>query len=1040
MEFIQNNQVILNKQPRLMRSPTLICIFIAVHLSSSGQRIEEKDFLHFTTRNGLSDNYVTGVQQDNIGYTWISTHRGLNRFDGNIFKQFLHSDDPNSIVDNTITSMQLFEGTQLGLATTDGAEIFSTTTLHTRMLDIAADEELKYWTNFSRYISRDEDGDFGVSNKTGYYIFSPNGKLKRRFDYYSSKDIGNNWMSFGQRLHKMPNGNILQQNQIGTLIYDRANSKFEKLSDCYPALSTLDSEQRKTHDLILFVSQSKVLVLDHVRNAFTFFDLHNGYVKSTPACFVLVNEIGWQSNLSCLGNNVWAINSMTKGFYVFQIDTISCTVKCSVKKYFTDEFCTTIFLDAHHRLWIGTTNGIFVQNIHPKLIQSFVVNEGDSVNRNSITSLYVDVNKIYVGTDNKEILVIDKSNHKLLRKILLPVGQGFPDNKIRYIQRINQDHLWIATKGLFWFNTRNFSFGNMFPNDSRMMEYDFFYPDNNHNVWIPSDEVNTVLYYNQAKSKLDTITQDKDKNFKVNKVSVVAEDAKGKIWFGGDAISKWDPKRQKMERLIAWLPGQHNKKKGYIVMNDSKGNIWTNVTDDGFAEINDDQRPIFVRPDNLIPDNNITVFPSLLNDRIFVATKNGIGFLDLSNRKGVVFTNADGLSEKPITSFFFVNDPTDKSTWFACENEICRLPYEAGFQSYAPPFLQITELDVLNDSLISYPPAVVKLSHNQNNIKISFGAINYDDPASMRFAYRIKNKKDSGWIDAGTQSNILLTNISSGDYKFQIKVYAYDNKWPERIKDLEIVILPPFWQSWWFITTMGLLVAAGAYAVHKRRLNQVKEKATIDRQLMELEMKALHAQMNPHFIFNCLNSIKEMILHDEKQNASRYLSKFAHLIRITLEESRQPFITVAQCVDHLKQYLEMEKIRFDSFSYEVQIEPGLAASEIHIAPMLVQPLVENAIWHGLQKQQGEKKVNIRFYRKQAQLVCEIEDNGIGIRHSLKNGLTSRRTHHSVGIKNIEERLHVLNEKYNMNCELTIADKSEIEKGSIGTLATLRLNI
>jgi LytS/YehU family sensor histidine kinase len=310
----------------------------------------------------------------------------------------------------------------------------------------------------------------------------------------------------------------------------------------------------------------------------------------------------------------------------------------------------------------------------------------------------------------------------------------------------------------------------------------------------------------------------------------------------------------------------------------------------------------------------------------------------------------------------------------------------------------------------------------------------------MRFAYRLKNKKDSNWIDAGTQSNILLTNISSGDYKFQIKVYAYDNKWPERTKELEIIILPPFWQSWWFITLLASLIVVSAYGVHKRRLNQVREKATVDRQLMELEMKALHAQMNPHFIFNCLNSIKEMILHDEKQNASRYLSKFAQLIRITLEESRQPFITVAQCVDHLRQYLEMEKIRFDRFSYDIEVEPGLATNEIHIAPMLVQPLVENAIWHGLQKQPGEKKVNIRFSRRQMQLVCEIDDNGIGMRQAQEHNLMSRKTHQSVGIRNIEERLHVLNEKYKMNCKLAITDKSELGNKSSGTLATLSLNI
>ena len=1024
-----------------MRSLTLTYIFIAVRLSSLGQSISEKDFLHFTIRNGLSDNYVTGVQQDNVGYTWISTHRGLNRFDGNIFKQFLHTDDPTSIVDNTINSMQLFEGTQLALATPEGAEIFSTKTLHTKILDIPADDQLRYWSNYSRYIARDIDGNFAVSNKTGYYIFSAGGKLLKRFDYYTAKDIGNNWMMFGQRLHKLPDGNTLQQNEIGTLVYNRVSGKFSKLSECYPSLRSLDSQQERTHDLILIISSSKILLFDHEKNVFSFFDLHKGYTKSIPASFNLNKELGWQSKPVLIGNNVWAVNAMTKGFFVFEIDTVACTVSCAPKKYFEDEFCTTIFSDPHHRLWIGTTDGIFMENIHPKLIQSFSVDEPNSVNHVSITSLCVHADTILAGTDDEKVMVIDKRRHKLLREIRLPEESGLPE-KIMYMHYVSPDIVWIATAGLFWLNTKNLSYGTVLPNQAgnKRAVYTFFFTDKYHNVWIPADETNTVFRARLGKKEMDTITQMKDKNFKVNRVSVIAEDAKGSMWFSGDAISEWDPQLQRIERLIEWLPGQRNKKKGYIVMGDSHGNIWTKVVDDGFAKLNGDPHPLFLRPENLVPDNNVICYPSMLNDRIFLATKNGIGFLDLSNRKGVVFTNADGLPEKPITSFFFVNDSIDKSTWFACENEICRLPYEAGFQSYAPPFLQITELDVLNDSLISYPSAVVRLNHHQNNIKISFGAINYDDPASMRFAYRIKNKRDSAWIDAGTQSSILLTNISSGDYKFQIKVYAYDNKWPERTKDLEIVILPPFWQSWWFITTMALLVVAGAYALHKRRLNQVKEKATIDKQLMELEMKALHAQMNPHFIFNCLNSIKEMILQDEKQNASRYLSKFAQLIRITLEESRQPFITVAQCVDHLKQYLEMEKIRFDSFSYEVQIETGLAVSEIHIAPMLLQPLVENAIWHGLQKQQGEKKVNIRFYRKQAQLVCEIEDNGIGIRHSLANGLTSRRTHHSVGIKNIEERLHVLNEKYNMNCELTIVDKSEIENRSMGTLATLRLNI
>ena len=139
-------------------------------------------------------------------------------------------------------------------------------------------------------------------------------------------------------------------------------------------------------------------------------------------------------------------------------------------------------------------------------------------------------------------------------------------------------------------------------------------------------------------------------------------------------------------------------------------------------------------------------------------------------------------------------------------------------------------------------------------------------------------------------------------------------------------------------------------------------------------------------------------------------------------------------------YQLANSLRFEKFDYSIEIQPELP-KDAHMAPMLVQPLVENAIWHGLQKQAGERNLQIRFYRSGLQLVCEIEDNGIGFLQSQRNKLASHPTHHSLGIANIQERLTVLNEKYKMNCSLKITDRSELpgEKSS-GTLAILRLNI
>src|SRR6185436_7843576 len=140
-------------------------------------------------------------------------------------------------------------------------------------------------------------------------------------------------------------------------------------------------------------------------------------------------------------------------------------------------------------------------------------------------------------------------------------------------------------------------------------------------------------------------------------------------------------------------------------------------------------------------------------------------------------------------------------------------------------------------------------------------------------------------------------------------------------------------------------------------------------------------------------------------------------------------------------YLEMEKIRFADFSYSIDVVDELPTDEIQMAPMLIQPLVENAIWHGLHNKPGDKKLAIRFYRSDSQLVCEIEDNGIGINKSRGNKSTLRPTHRSLGISNIHDRLKVLNEKYKMNCSLTIRDRSELPgQHETGTLAVLRLNI
>jgi len=420
-------------------------------------------------------------------------------------------------------------------------------------------------------------------------------------------------------------------------------------------------------------------------------------------------------------------------------------------------------------------------------------------------------------------------------------------------------------------------------------------------------------------------------------------------------------------------------------------------------------------------------------------TANGPGYFDILNSQYVVFSHNDGLPEIPVSTYFFADDATDGSVWFACKNILCKIPSRPALDYIKAPVLNITALSILNDTTLNYPSKKISLDHTQDNINIFFSAVNYIDPENMQFFYRIKNKKDSSWIEAGDQQNILLTNISPGSYEMEIRVAANDNKWSEQIKELEIDVRSPFWKTPFFFISVALIIVLIAYYLYRYRIRQIKQRANIDKQLAQTEMKALHSQMNPHFIFNCLNSIREMILNNENEQASLYLSKFARLIRITLDHSSRSFVSLEDTVDYLKRYLEMEQIRKSNFSYTIDVDESLQAGEIFLPPMLIQPFIENAIWHGAIPDK-ELHLNLKFKREQEALVCIIDDDGMGIETSLKNK-EPELNYQSVGISNIKQRIHVLNEKYNLKSTVEINDKSSLLlNGDTGTMVTLHLPI
>lgn len=212
---------------------------------------------------------------------------------------------------------------------------------------------------------------------------------------------------------------------------------------------------------------------------------------------------------------------------------------------------------------------------------------------------------------------------------------------------------------------------------------------------------------------------------------------------------------------------------------------------------------------------------------------------------------------------------------------------------------------------------------------------------------------------------------------------------------------------------------------------------------LQYELQSLRSQMNPHFIFNSLNSIHKYIWSNEQDQASEYLAKFSKLMRLILENTRFKSVILTNEIEFLYLYLELESLRCNrSFKYEIDVSPELDQEEILVPSMIIQPFVENAIWHGLvYKENGDGTLDIRIYKKEEILYCEIEDNGIGRRKAQKIKKQKLATHQSLGMQVTEERVRLLQEiTGNKNTKVDIIDLENDQHQAIGTKVILQLPI
>lgn len=1017
-----------------------ILLLVPMALYINGQNIDTRNFTLYTSKEGLSHNYVNSVTQDSYGYIWIATYKGLNRFDGNIFQQFFADSSRNSLPQDFVQKLSWIDNDQLAVLTNDGLHIINTKTLARRNLLIPQDSLKPH-----RYINRTMDatgdgkGNIFIITGSGFFQFNNKDQLVFRFDYFSLPDPKKT-ATFGWSITKITDNILFLSTFTEPYLYyidQKDIHAVDKKDD--PFYREMARSQRLLTEITNNKKEIDVIVPDE--NSFSWFNITNkrSYSIRSPFSVELNFTGGVGSNALRLNDSVYAITSNQTGLYIINYDREKDAFKINPQRYFENYRCTSLFIDKNGRLCIGTNKGLLREKRYTGKIDQINLTEGVDDN-NSIISLSVCGNKIFVGTSGNGIYVMSTDDLKKIKRLDFSREGNEYVNIIYSLLPIDKDTIYAGTAG-FWINTKNFNHGKLPVKmiDSSYDGIDLLFKDSRNNIYLK--KASSKLFYYRGADKMFRIL---DYNSDLNKIGVptaIAEDPSGNIWFGANGLMRLNSLTKKFDIVTKSLPeiGINNLWLTSNIVFDKGGRMYFGGSQSGLI-IYDPLKKIsskITRIDGL-PDNAV-VSVSLYKNKIWIATESGLACYNLDTKKISSFGISDGIPTDPISAYWLCYDSNQHKMYGAFRNILYRFDPDKLSKNDLPPDFFIESIVVTGKQTIYHPSDKIELSYKNNNIVLNLGTINFEDTYQQRFAYRFVKNGAEAWQETGLQNSIIFSNLSAGTHKLQVKVYTRNKSWPEQIKEITIIIFPPFWKTAWFYLVSGLSLISIAYNLHRRRIKQITQKANLDNLLAQTEMKALHSQMNPHFIFNCLNSIREMILNNENEQASLYLSKFARLIRITLNQSAKTFVSLEDTIDYLQRYLEMEQIRKSNFVYTIDVDENLLSNEILLPPMLIQPFIENAIWHGASPGK-EMHVNIQFKRETHNLICIIEDDGIGIETSLKNK-EPQLNYQSVGISNIKQRIQVLNEKYNLHSTLDIKDKSGLHlSGETGTIVTIHLPI
>ncbi len=417
------------------------------------------------------------------------------------------------------------------------------------------------------------------------------------------------------------------------------------------------------------------------------------------------------------------------------------------------------------------------------------------------------------------------------------------------------------------------------------------------------------------------------------------------------------------------------------------------------------------------------IIQSILFDQhnvLWIATKKGLGYWD--GKQMGVLQMSHGLTSEEVTCLFLDNQ---QQLWIGGTQGVARIDLTEKIQPPAPIQVRIQEVTV-NTLAVQH----LQLKY-EDTLRIAFEAIDYAFPQKHVYRVRLDNQE---WQETA-QMHMVYRDLRSGSHTFQVQVRNALGEWSASQQVVFTVQLPWRWIAFGTIGVLGLMGVVIAAVLYRNR-----RKREMDKRLAALELQTLQAQLNPHFIFNSLNSIQSFILRHEVKLATQYLSEFATLMRLFLDSSKLRYITIEDELKLLKLYIELEQLRFqDTFAYEIVLDEAVS-EDWEIPSMFLQPFVENAINHGLLHKKSPGLLQIEFRCEGNMLICVIDDDGVGRQKAQQIKQQSYKSYQSRAMQIIEEKVSFLSRLEQIEVLFVIDDKYDAEGLPSGTRVTLRMAI